>query len=437
MKRRASFAALVATAALFAQPAATSPEGRTRQVLDLFFARNYAAIYEMFSPLMKKALTLDAYKAQAAQIAALGTAQSIGEPQRRTVEENTVVTLRVHWAAAELDFGVSWTAGGQIAGTWWAPARAEWQRPDYSRPDSFVEREVTVGSDEWKLPGTSSVPKGKGPFPAIVLVHGSGPNDRDETVAGAKVFRDLAEGLAARGVAVLRYDKRTKVYPAQCAADPNFTMNQETVEDAVRAAALLRTEPEIDPARVLVLGHSQGGYMAPRIARRDPKLAGVIVLAGNVRPLEDLILEQSLYIASLGGDTTPDVQKQLDQIKSEVARIKKLEPGQANLAPIFQMPVHYLLDLKGYNPAAEAAKLATPFLILQGERDYQVTMTDLSLWKAALGARKDVTFRTYPKLNHLFIAGEGKSTPAEYQAPGHVALEVIEDLTKWISRARL
>ena len=179
------------------------------------------------------------------------------------VEANTVVTLRVHWAAAELDFGVSWTPGGQIAGMWWAPARAVWQPPEYSRPDSFFEREVTIGSDEWKLPGTLSIPKGKGPFPAVVLVHGSAPNDRDESVGSVKVFRDLAEGLASRGVAVLRYDKRTKVYPAQCAADPNFTMNQETVEDAVRAAALLRPSQKSPTARVFVLGDSQGGYIRP------------------------------------------------------------------------------------------------------------------------------------------------------------------------------
>jgi uncharacterized protein len=174
------------------------------------------------------------------------------------------------------------------------------------------------------------------------------------------------------------------------------------VVDAVRAAALLRTVPEIDPARVFVLGHSQGGYMAPRIAAADPKLAGLIILAGNVRPLEELIKEQYLYL----GEVPPT-------------------------SPL-PVPAAYMQDLKDYNPATMAGKQTVPLLILQGERDYQVTMKDFALWKAALAARKNVTFHSYPKLNHLFVPGEGKSMPAEYQQAGHVDPQVVEDISGWI-----
>ena len=129
-------------------------------------------------------------------------------------------------------------------------------------------------------------------------MHGSGPEDRDETVGGTKPFKDLAQGLASRGIAVLRYVKRTKQYPTLEAAP---TMTAESVDDAVRAAELLRHEDGIDPKRILVLGHSQGGYVLPRIMQRDAKLAGVIVMAGNVRPLEELIVEQTSdpYVLSL------------------------------------------------------------------------------------------------------------------------------------------
>ena len=252
-----------------------------------------------------------------------------------------------------------------------------------------------------------TVPKGAGPWPAVVLVHGSGPNGRDETVGGVSVFRDLAEGLATRGIAVLRYDKRTKVYPQQCASDPDFTMTRETVEDAVRAAAMLRKQEGIDPRRVFVLGHSQGGYMMPRIMPADPGLAGVIVMAGNVRPLEDLIVEQFEYL-SIRRD--PWVA---------------LPGGTAK----------YKADLKDYNPAVVAASSAVPMLILQGERDYQVRMTDFDLWKAGLAHKSNVTFRSYPKLNHLFVAGEGKSTPEEYEKPGHVSEQAIGDIATFIAGA--
>jgi len=398
-----------------------SPAALTRQVLDQFFTQHYEEIYARFSPEMKRAITLETYKAQAAQIRSLGALKSAEEPRIETRGDETLVTIPLHWPAATLNFAVEWNQAGEIAGTWFAPPPAPaWQRPPYSAPDSFTEREVTVGADEWKLPATLTVPNGKGPFPALVLVHGSGPNDRDESVGAAKVFRDLAEGLASRGIAVLRYEKRTKVYPNQCAADPSFTMTKETVEDALRAAALLRGEKDIDPRRVFVLGHSQGGYMIPRIAARDPGLAGAIVLAGNVRPLEELIVEQTEYLASLQGPLTAEDRQRLAAIKQ-------------NPLALLHLPAHYVLDLKGYNPAAEAKKLGLPLMILQGGRDYQVSLLDFALWKAALEGRKNVALRVYPNLSHLFQAGEGESTPAEYQQPGHVADVLIDDIARWIA----
>jgi dienelactone hydrolase len=113
----------------------------------------------------------------------------------------------------------------------------------------------------------------------VALVHGSGPNDRDETVGGTKVFKDLAEGLASRGIVVLRYEKRTKQYGARMANMPRYTVQDEAVDDAAKAAAMLQTQPQVDPRRVFVLGHSLGGYIAPRIAEEEGKLAGLILLA--------------------------------------------------------------------------------------------------------------------------------------------------------------
>jgi len=253
-----------------------------------------------------------------------------------------------------------------------------------------------------------------------VLVHGSGPNDRDESVGGVRVFRDLAEGLASRGIAVLRYDKRTRVYPKQCATDPNFTMTRETVDDAVVAAALLRAQPAIDPRGVFVLGHSQGGYMMPRIMQADPKLAGAIVMAGSVRPIEELIVEQTEYLSRLHGEPTAEQQSQLDAIRKDPWRVL---PGVGE---------KYKADLKDYNAPAVAAASPVPMLILQGERDYQVRMKDYELWKSGLAHKKNVTMHSYPKLNHLFVAGDGPSTPEEYEQPGHVAAEVIDEIARWV-----
>src|SRR5690606_33004513 len=143
-----------------------------------------------------------------------------------------------------------------------------YQAPSYADPARFSEREATVGSGTWALPGTLTLPKKEGKFPAVILVHGSGPNDRDETLGPNKPFRDLAHGLATRGIAVLRYDKRTLVHPKALASEVGaaLTLREETIDDALAAAALLRTIPEVDASKIFVVGHSLGGTAIPRIA---------------------------------------------------------------------------------------------------------------------------------------------------------------------------
>jgi dienelactone hydrolase len=253
-------------------------------------------------------------------------------------------------------------------------------------------------------------------------VASQGPDHRrrragPRTVGPNKPFRDIAWGLADRGVAVLRYEKRTRQHGAKLAAMnlTNFTVREETIEDALSAVAYLRTRKEIDPKRIFVLGHSLGGTLAPRIAREDPALAGIIILAGATRPLLDVAREQFVYLASLTpGGTDPE---------EGLAALRKRAPDS------------YWKDLDAYKPAEVAASLRMPLLILHGGRDYQVTEADLEGWRKALDGRSDVTIKNYPTLNHLFIAGEGKSTPAEYQQPGSVAAFVLDDIAEWIDKS--
>jgi hypothetical protein len=166
--------------------------------------------------------------------------------------------------------------------------------------------------------------------------------------------------------------------------------------------------------------------VAPRIADEDGKLAGLIILAGNVRPMEDLVIDQLQWMGAQQGA--------IDQAKAVQAKVKKLEPGDEDSPAVMGAPPTYWLDLKGYNPAEKAKSLGLPMLVLQGERDYQTTMKDFDLWKASVGSSKGVVMKSYPALNHLFVAGEGKSMPAEYNKPGHVAPEVVDDIAGFVKK---
>jgi dienelactone hydrolase len=231
---------------------------------------------------------------------------------------------------------------------------------------------------------------------------------------------------------VLRYDKRTRAHAARAAQLKSITVREETVDDAVAAVAFLAGQNEVDPKRVFVLGHSLGAFVGPRIARLSGKAAGVIALAGNTRPLEDLALEQMEYLLPMQIPDPEKAKAQIESVRKQVAELKKLKPGQESGLMLLGAPAHYWVDLRQYDPAAEAAALGLPVLVLQGERDYQVTMQDFEGWKKALGGRAFTTLKSYPSLNHLFIAGQGKSRPEEYSRPGHVDGQVIEDIAGWV-----
>jgi dienelactone hydrolase len=322
----------------------------------------------------------------------------------------------------------------EVVGFWVGPvpdaAPAPTPAPPYVDESKFRDGEVRVGSEPWLLPGTLSLPVSGGRHPAVVLVHGSGPHDRDETVGGTKVFRDLAWGLASRGVAVLRYEKRTRVHGAKMGAD--VTVDAEVIEDALAALELVRSHPAIDPARVFVAGHSLGANLAPEIARRDGRLAGAVLLAATARPIGEVMEDQLEYLSGLPENGAPEAQAQLKQALVQVRRLISSEAPDSAL--IMGAPASYFRDLDRRDAIAEAVALDIPLLVLQGERDYQVTMADFEIWRAALRDRPATSLESFPALNHLFVEGSGPASPAEYARPGFVAEEVVATIGQWIGR---
>jgi dienelactone hydrolase len=294
---------------------------------------------------------------------------------------------------------------------------APWQPPP-EKTATWEERVVHVGPEQ--LTGLLAMPTGKGKFPAVILVHGSGPNDGDETIGPNKPFKDLSNGLAAKGVAVLRYEKRTHAPGATI--PERFTVADETVDDARAAIDLLATTPGIDAKRVFVAGHSLGGYLMPRIVK-GTQAAGAILLAGAARPLEEMVVEQMRANHPLGLPAAEAMRKQVQD--------PNLKPDTMVSDPSgAKIPGSYFLDLRGYKPADELRAFKKPILVLQGGRDIQVRRADYDLFAKALAGRKDVTLKLYPMLMHLFIEGDGNLT--DYSHAGHVSQDVIDDIAAFV-----
>jgi fermentation-respiration switch protein FrsA (DUF1100 family) len=428
--------ALVLLAANDLSADSDEPEALARKFVEQLQKENFDAAVADFDDTMRKAIPPEKLKEIWKGLQdKFGKLKEFGKLRSEKADKYDFVFVPCVFEKLTLEAKLTFTKDRQVTGLFFLPSKADYKAPRYVKQDAFRELELKIGDDEWTLPGTLSLPTGDGPFPAIILVHGSGPQDRDESILANKPFRDLAGGLASQGIAVLRYDKRTFVHGKNF--PKKFTVKEEVIDDVVRAVAVLRDRKEIDHKKIFVLGHSLGAMLVPRIGEATgDEVAGFIIMSGPVRPLEDLIIEQSTYAASLAGELTDEEKAKLEKVKKHVQQIKDLKPteGSAEEEHIFGAPVSYWLDLRDYQPALTAAKLKQPLLILQGERDYQVTMVDFELWKKHLGDKKNVVFKSYPKLNHLMITGEGKSRPEELAQEGHVDQDVVDDIAAWIKK---
>ena len=318
---------------------------------------------------------------------------------------------------------------GEIAGLYFRPLTTEPTSsssptsPPYADATKFRSESVTVGEDPWKLPGTLTIPTGAGPFPAVVLLAGSGPNDRDETIFSNHVFKDIAEGLSTRGIVVLRYDKRTYAYKT---LDPQkVTVKEEVIDDGVAAVKLLRARPEVAHDRIFVVGHSLGAMMAPEVASKARPVAGIVMLAPSGRKLPAVVVQQIRDVGQASPEQLAELERQANEISAH-----KMPPAQF----FFGAPALYYYDLDARDEVALARNLDVPILILHGGRDYQVIDEDIRNWQTGLKGDAKVHVETFPSLNHLFIAGTGKPGPAEYQTPGHVDGAVIGAIADFIEQ---
>ena len=305
----------------------------------------------------------------------------------------------------------------------------------------MIEEKIILGKNtRYPLKGMLTLPEGEGPFPAAVLVHGSGSSNMDEKVGKLTPFRDIALGLARRGIATVRYDKRSFAHGLKMVLDKNhpITVWEETIEDALLAAQLLRADRRIDPDRVFLLGHSMGAMLAPRIECSGGDFRGLILLAGSPRRMEEIMLDQMAeMLAGMTGFAKNIAGKQrakcetlfqgLYDLSDEEAKAKKVGGGTT---------LYYFKEMGQPTVAQWLERTHKPMLIMQGEKDFQVKAhVDFAMYRELLFDRDNVTFKLYPGLNHAFVPARFDSiadAKKEFTPERHIGAEVLDDIAGWI-----
>ena len=370
----------------------------------------------------------------AKQLASLGAVQEISPAYEGEVRGYKAFFIPCVFQAMSADL-VLVVQDGAVAGLSTA-AYSGGPKEEKTEPDAFDSLDLALPVPSLgELPGTLTVPKGEGPFPAVILLQGSGPSDRDETIGSLKPFRDIAEGLAEQGVAVYRFDKRTYVFGAELSVKKDISLADEYLEDAVNAVRLLAEQEKIDPDRIWVLGHSLGGTAIPAIARElkqaPVKACGFIMMAASARPLDVVMREQYDFLYSLLPEVTEEQQAEKDALFAELDRLQDLDSltEDDTIAGVY---ASYWKWLAAYDALQAAREITEPALLLQGEEDYQATMEDFGIWQQALGDRENWTLITYPGLTHVFMPGEKSEGATAYARDGKVQDKVIRDIADFI-----
>ena len=404
-----------------------SAEDLAVRFMELITTGEYQKLVDAFrmSSAMERAVSADLYKtAWEGMTAQNGAYVSYKLTETATAADFTIIPVLVTCTQSKIIANIVFDKDRLLSGFNFAPY-AEPEAP----PITVSETEIEVVTGAFTMPGRLVMPGGEEPAPLVIFASGSGPTDMDSTLGPNKPLRDIAYGLAEQGVASIRFTKRTAIYGA--AMGENVTIGTEYLEDLQSAWELAHTFPGVDGGRVFFLGHSLGGNIIPMLAGLIPDAAGYIIMAGNVTPVEELMLVQYKHLLGKDGEISEDDVKLIDTIEAGLRNIEGLT-AESELSPadLLNAPKSYWLSLGGYDPLAAAKLIEDRLLILQGEKDYQVTMDEFAQWQEAL---PDAKFISYPELNHLFMKSNDTFDSREYTQAQHVDNGVIRDIAQFIN----
>ena len=412
-------------------------------VSDALLSGNYASVTEKFDKTMSNALDAKALEeGWLATVAMLGDYEKRGEIVSEAVQGYYAIIITEEFSLQNLNVRVVYDKEGKIAGLQMTFAQKD---TDYTATESewYIEKEIILAADEsMPLSGFLTLPKHVEKPPVVILVHGSGTSDRNESIYENTPFQDIAHALAEKRIATLRYDKRHFVYPEQATQlGANLTLREEVLDDVRAAVEFLRENEDVDAERIFVLGHSLGGMLTPAIAYENEGLAGVISMAGSLRPLYEIVYDQNQEVIAtyqdveLSKEMRETLNGQIAQIESDIVILRGDYSALKNEDVLLGISAGYWKSLREYEGMNFINELSLPMLILQGSADFQVYADrDYILWQQTLRNRENVHFALFEGLNHLMMPTQGKRDVSEYATKSTVSNDVIIAIADFIYR---
>lgn len=392
----------------------------------------FEGTYDIASDSLKEALPKEQLAMAFASVFANQKFSGYSDQIISNTSDMTIVTITSQLSTMLLKTNFVYNTKEQLAGINFLPAPLN---PPVFENDTIKEIEILTGSDG-RLNGRLTIPKNVENPPVAIMLQGSGSSGMDEVIGTAAnaPFRDIAHGLAERGVASIRYDKRFYAYPQEAVALQMITLEDEYFNDLKAAIELAKTDNHVDNSRIFVIGHSLGGMIAPAISSMYPELSGVISMAGSPRYLEDILLDQTIDGVKIAGIEGEQANAQISAVEAEVKAIKELDEKTSDLsAPLLGAAASYWLSCAKYNPIHYCETMTMPFLIMQGSADCQISVTkDYEEFKKYFKGKTNTTFKLYDNLNHLFMPSIGSGYADEYNLANQVAEEPLEDMADWI-----
>jgi dienelactone hydrolase len=412
-------------------------EAKGQEIINLMATKQYEAISKQVDSLYQSSYPAYVLEKDWAELIGTYGAYQNAKPV------NYELSAYYHFIAFKLQFeylpyifNISFNDAGKIIYLSFMEAHKIYVAPDYCEVSKFLERKITVVNGMYDLPGILAMPNHAGKMPLVSILPEAGPTDKDGSYEENKPYKDLAWGLASKGIAVFRFEKRSNNYGIfllkDKAAYETFTPREDLLIDLYKIIDSLKTLPDVNPDKIFILGHGQGGMLAPLVAKERKDIAGIVMMGANAKRTQEMMIDQYKYLSKVSPEKKPEYD---EQTRNAIRSMdKKLNPLTEHHLMPYDVQATYWVWLNQYPHLEISQKLNKPQFVLHGERDYQANMENYELWKKTLQKNSKAIVKLYPRLNHLFYAGDAQSTYSEYYLKSNIPENVITDIGDWLKK---